>query len=248
MKTVQSELGRGLRMLTGAAVMGAAVWGAALAVHAAETEKDAQKKAAAEKEEGAFVRLLEGDAAKLWKGYGREGWPEGWAIADGVLHRSGSGGDLQTVAEFGDFDLRFAWKVAPGGNSGVMYRVSQEKGPAYLTGPEYQVLDDAAHQDGKNALTSAGSLYALYPPAKKVVKPAGQWNKSRIVVRNNRIQHYLNGAKVVDVELGGDEWKEKVAASKFAAWEKFGKNERGHIVLQDHGDEVWYRNVRIKAF
>jgi hypothetical protein len=167
-------------------------------------------------------------------------------LTDGVLHRVDGGGDIMTAKEYGDFDFRFDWKIAEGGNSGVMYRVSVEKGPAYETGPEYQVLDNGKHRDGKSSLTSAASLYALYPPAKDVAKPAGEWNEGRIVVHGNHVTHYLNGEKVVDVELGSDDWNKKVAGSKFAAWKKFGVNKRGHIVLQDHGDEVWYRNVRIK--
>ena len=201
---------------------------------------------AAIKADDGFVRLFRGDKDKSWVGYGKDTWPEGWELSEGVLHRKASGGDLQTVEEFGDFDLRFGWKIAPGGNSGVMYRVSREKGPAYETGPEYQVLDDATHQDGKSPLTSAGSLYALYPPVKNVAKPAGEWNRSRIVVEGNRIRHFLNGEKVVDVEIGSDDWKKQLSASKFATWAKFAKNKRGHVVLQDHGDEAWYRNMRIK--
>jgi hypothetical protein len=127
-----------------------------------------------------------------------------------------------------------------------MYRVTESDEPAYLTGPEYQVLDDAKHKDGQNKLTSSASLYALYPPTEDVLKPAGEWNRSRIVVEGNHVRHFLNGKKVVDVEIGSDDWNKQLAASKFATWPKFGKNAKGKIVLQDHGDEVWYRNMRIK--
>ena len=202
--------------------------------------------AATDKSDDGFVRLFEGDKDKVWIGYGKDTWPDGWELSEGVLHRKSGGGDLQTVEEFGDFDLRFAWKIAPGGNSGVMYRVSRETGPAYATGAEYHLLDNAVHRDGKSPLTSAGALYGLYPPANDVVKPAGEWNRSRIVVQGHRVRHFLNGEKVVDAELGGEDWNKRVAASKFAAWPKYGKNERGHVVLQDHGDEAWYRNMRIK--
>jgi hypothetical protein len=218
---------------------------AALVITAIGAAQSAAADATGKAEDG-FTRLFEGDKEKTWVGYGKDTWPEGWELSEGVLHRKASGGDLQTIEEFGDFDLRFGWKIAPGGNSGVMYRVSREKGPAYETGPEYQVLDNAAHQDGKRPLTSAGSLYALYPPTKDVAKPAGKWNKARIVVEGNRVRHFLNGEKVVDVEIGSDDWKKQLAASKFATWSKFAKNKRGHVVLQDHGDEAWYRNMRIK--
>jgi hypothetical protein len=207
----------------------------------------APKGARAKKREKGFAKLLEGDKAKTCVGYNKEpGWPEGWEISEGVLHRKSGGGDLQTVEEFQDFDLRFGWKVSEGGNSGVMYRVSREKGPAYETGPEYQVLDDAKHQDGKNPLTSSGSLYGLYAPSEDVSKPAGEWNSARIVVKGKNVRHFLNGKKVVDAEIGSEDWNKRLAASKFASWPKFAKNDRGFIVLQDHGDEVWYRNVRIK--
>jgi hypothetical protein len=212
---------------------------------AAEVAAGGAAKAKSESE-GEFVKLFEGEKDKTWVGYNKDAWPEGWELNDGVLHRKSGGGDLQSIEEYGDFDLRFGWKVAPGGNSGIMYRVSREKGPAYETGPEYQILDNEKHRDGKSPLTSSGSLYALYAPSKDVAKPAGEWNKGRIVVKDNRIRHFLNGEKVVDAQLGSDEWNELVAKSKFAAWLKFGKNPKGFIVLQDHGDEVWFRNMRIK--
>ncbi|MCC6492870.1 MAG: DUF1080 domain-containing protein [Pirellulales bacterium] len=197
------------------------------------------------KEKG-FTKLLPGDDHEGWTAYGNDQWPQGWEVKGGILHRTTGGGDVMTEKEYGDFDLRFGWKVSEGGNSGVMYRVSEEKGPAYWTGPEYQVLDNERHQDGKNPLTSAGSLYGLYASAEDAAKPAGEWNRGRIVIRGNHVQHFLNGQKVVDAEIGSDDWNKLVAGSKFAAWPKFGKNQRGHIVFQDHGDEVWYRNIRIK--
>jgi hypothetical protein len=166
---------------------------------------------------------------------------------DGVLHTKGGGVDLKTREQYGDFDLRFEWKVASGANSGVMYRVSQESDPAYYTGPEYQIVDNVGHADGANPKTSAASVYDLYAPNNDVTKSAGGWNEARIVVSHNRVEHYLNGKKVVEYELGSADWNRRVAASKFATWKKFGKNPRGHVVLQDHGDEVWYRNVRIKT-
>lgn len=212
----------------------------------AKAERPARARRRGGDREVGFTRLFEGDGAEHWKAYGKDGWPEGWKLEDGVLHRHAGGGDLASKQEYGDFDLRFAWKVSPGGNSGVMYRATESSEPAYLTGPEYQVLDDAKHKDGQNKLTSSGSLYALYPPSEDVLKPAGEWNRSRIVVEGNHVRHFLNGKKVVDAEIGSDDWNKNLAASKFATWKGFGKNAKGKIVLQDHGDEVWYRNMRIK--
>ena len=205
---------------------------------------------AAEEEDG-FVLLTGADGREQWLGYGlddaQDTWPANWEIADGVLHAKGGGVDLKSREQYGDFDLRFEWKISPGGNSGVMYRVSQETDPAYFTGPEYQVIDDVGNEDAVSPDTSSASLYALYAPSKALAKPAGEWNEARIVVDGNRAEHYLNGEKVTEYELGSDDWNRRVAASKFDAWQKFGKNRRGHVDLQDHGNEVWYRNVRIKS-
>jgi hypothetical protein len=107
-------------------------------------------------------------------------------------------------------------------------------------------VDNLKHKDGANPLTSAASAYALYAPNKDLTKPAGSWNESRILVKGNHVEHYLNGKKVVEYDLASDDWNKRLAASKFTEWKKFGTNRRGHVVLQDHGDEVWYRNVRIK--
>jgi hypothetical protein len=128
-----------------------------------------------------------------------------------------------------------------------MYRVSEEKGAPYETGPEYQVLDNANHSDGKDPKTSAASAYALYAPAKDATKPIGEWNKGRIVVNGNHVEHWLNGQKVVEYEFGSDDWNKRVAASKFKGMDRFGKEPKGHIDLQDHGNEVAYRNIKIKV-
>ena len=206
--------------------------------------------AAAEDDTG-FVLLTGQDGREHWLGYGRDNsqdtWPANWEFVDGVLHAKGGGADLKTREQYGDFDLRFEWKIANKGNSGVMYRVSQEKDPAYFTGPEYQVIDDVGNEDAASLDTSSASIYALYAPEKKYSKPAGEWNDSRIVVKGNHVEHYLNGEKAIECEMGSDDWNRRVKASKFDAWKKFGKNSRGYIDLQDHGDQVWYRNVRIKS-
>lgn len=199
------------------------------------------------KKAGKFMELLAEKDLSMFRGYKQEEIGAGWSIDGKYLHFDGSGGgDIVTKDTFKDFDLQFEWKISEGGNSGVMYRVSLGDNAPYISGPEYQILDDEAHADGKNPQTSAGSLYALYAPEEDKTKPAGTWNKSRIVVENNKVTHYLNNAKVVEFELGSDDWNERVAESKFKSWEKFGKNEEGHIAFQDHGNEVWYRNIRIK--
>ena len=190
--------------------------------------------------------LFDGKTTKGWRGYEQEAAPDGWQAVDGALTRVGGGGDLITVEQFDSFELRFDWQVAPGGNSGVMYRVGESGGATYHTGPEFQILDNAAHADGKDSLTSAGSCYGLYAPAKDVTRPAGSWNEARIVVNGNAVQHWLNGERIVQYELGSSDWNERVAGSKFKQWPDFGRLPRGHIAIQDHGDRVAYRNIRIK--
>lgn len=195
-----------------------------------------------------FEKLFDGKTTKGWRGYFKEEVGKGWKVVDGSLMFDGSGGgDIATVKEYGNFELKFDWKVEEASNSGIMYRVSLGDRAPYFTGPEYQILDDAKHRDGKNPKTSAGALYALYSADGKKLEKVGQWNTGKIVLQGSKVQHWVNGKKVVDVDMSSDEWKEKVAGSKFAKWEKFAKNSSGHIVLQDHGDRVWYRNIEIKV-
>ena len=190
------------------------------------------------------VDLLAGSTLDQFRGFHQEEIGKGWKLTDGVLEFDGSGGgDIMTKQTFMDFDLTFDWKVTEGANSGVMYRVATGENAPYFTGPEFQVLDDDKHADGKNPLTSAGSLYALYAPADKQLKPVGQWNSSRIVLNKNHVEHWLNGQKVVDTELHSDDWNNRVGNSKFKDWKKFGTMNSGHICFQDHGDPVAFRNI-----
>lgn len=190
--------------------------------------------------------LFDGKTTQGWRGFRQKEAPEGWQVADGALTRVGGGGDLITVDQFDSFELALEWKVAEGGNSGIMYRVSEEGDATYHTGPEFQVLDNARHPDGKDALTSAGSCYGLYAPSKDVTRPAGSWNTSRIVVNGNHVEHWMNSVRIVEYELLGPDWVKRVEGSKFNEWPRYGREPRGHIVLQDHGDRVAYRNIRIR--
>ncbi|MFP6753917.1 MAG: DUF1080 domain-containing protein [Pirellulaceae bacterium] len=173
----------------------------------------------------------------------------GWEVTDGVLHLVGKGsGMILTDQEYRDFDLRFEWKITEGGNSGIKYRV-QRYGGAIL-GIEYQLLDDLKHSDGKIGKGSTGSLYALYAPVSEEnqlpTRPPGEFNESRIVVRGHRITHWLNGTKLLSVHVGNANWHARVAESKFKDQEGFGENRSGLIMLQEHGSEVWFRNITIK--
>ncbi len=194
--------------------------------------------------------LFDGKTPAGWHGYGAKDVPGGWQVVGGALTRVAMAGDLITTEKFRDFELAIEWNVAPGGNSGIFYRGVEAPDPKltsiYHTAPEMQVLDDAKHADGKSPLTSAGSNYGLYPAPRGIVKPADEWNSARILVKGNHVEHWLNGAKVVEYELGSAEWTAKVKASKFNKWPGYGKAAEGVIGLQDHGDRVAYRNIKIR--
>ncbi len=200
----------------------------------------------AEKAAG-FKLLFDGKSADGWRGYKMKTLPSGWKVLDGHLVRAGGGGDIITDGEYGSFELLVDWKISPKGNSGIMYHVAEGPETAYMTGPEYQVLDNKGHPDGRSKMTSAGSCYALYPPMKDVCHPAGEWNHTKIVIKDGHVEHWLNDVKVVEYQKGSDEWNKKVASSKFKAWSQFGKPTKGHIALQDHGDKVEYRNIKIRV-
>ena len=196
---------------------------------------------------GTSTQWIDLSAATEWRGYRRDTLPTAWRFdRDGVLTFSGSGGDIITKRQFGDFELELEWRIAAGGNSGVFYRATEGTRAIYENAVEMQVLDDAGHSDGRLAATSAGSAFALYGPARHVSRPVGEWNSARLLVRGPRVEHWLNGVRVAEYALWGPEWKARVSASKFAAWPAFGWSDRGHIGLQDHGDTVSFRRMRIR--
>lgn len=194
--------------------------------------------------------LFDGKTTAGWHGYGAKDVPGGWQVVDGALTRVAMAGDIITTEKFRDFELTIEWNVAPRGNSGIFYRGVEAPDPKltplYHSAPEMQVLDDAQHADGTALLTSAGSNYGLHPAPRGIVKPADQWNSVRILVKGHHVEHWLNGTKVVEYELGSAEWTAKVKASKFNDWPGYGKAAEGVIGLQDHGDRVSYRNIKIR--
>jgi hypothetical protein len=198
-------------------------------------------------EQAAGWRLLfDGQSTAGWRGWKQAAMPAGWQAVGGALTRVDAGGDIITTEPFESFELALEWKIEKGGNSGIFFHVTEEGGAMYESGPEYQVLDDSAHADGLKPETSAGSNYALHAPSQAAAKPPGEWNEARIVVNGAHVEHWLNGVKIVEYELWSDDWKARVAASKFAAWPIYGMAKTGHIALQDHGDPVAFRNIRIR--
>ncbi len=201
---------------------------------------------AAEKAAG-WTLLFDGSTTKGWRGYQMTTVPAGWQVVDGALTRVGEGADLITDGQYARFELSLEWMIAPKGNSGIMYRVTEADSFSYMTGPEYQVLDDEGHRDGLSRLTAAAAVYGLYPSPEGLTRPPGQWNQARIVVKGDSVQHWLNGTLAAQYVLGSPDFNAKVAASKFAKWPGFGKAATGHIALQDHGDRVAYRSIKLRV-
>lgn len=190
--------------------------------------------------------LFDGRTTDGWRGYQRDALPDGWQAIDGTLARVGSGGDIITVEQFENFELRFDWKVEEGGNSGVFFGVNEGGDVAWHSGPEFQLLHNAGHRDGANPLTSAGSNYAVHPPVADVTRPVGEWNESGLFVSRGRVEHWMNGMHLLSYDLGDDDWRTRVDGSKFAELPLYGRSARGHIAIQDHGDPVWFRNIMIR--
>ncbi|WP_282056578.1 3-keto-disaccharide hydrolase [Maribacter luteus] len=213
----------------------------------------------AQKAEG-WVMLFDGKTSEGWRGYKKDHFPEGWEIVDGTLHMIGSGrgeagskdgGDIIFDKKFQNFTLSLEWKISEGGNSGIFYLGEEELDYIWKTAPEMQVLDNERHPDaklGKDGNRMAGSLYDLIPAKPQNAKPAGEWNTVELTVFKGTVIHNQNGENVVEYHLWTPEWKEMVAGSKFPAlnpdWAEVPS--KGYIGLQDHGDDVWFRNIKIK--
>lgn len=190
--------------------------------------------------------LFDGRTTTGWRGY-RTTAPSGWSVVEGTLTKSGPVADLVSAEQFADFQLAFDWKISHGGNAGVFYRGTEEYDHIYWSAPEYQLLDDSLHGDGKNRLTATGAAYALYPAPAGIVKPADQWNSSLIVVQGNRVQHWLNGQRLLEYDLGSPDWETKVKASKFVEYPRYGRAAKGYIGFQgDHEGTLTLRNMRIR--
>jgi hypothetical protein len=206
---------------------------------------------AGEKADG-FVLLFDGKSLDGWRTYKQENAKPQWQVVDGAITlTAGGGGDLITTGVYQDFDFRWEWKIVEGGNSGVMWRVAETDGPPYRTGPEYQLLDsfDKPSHKYPHELPPgnvAGALYGLVPGKPEWSKPVGEWNESRLLVQGTKFTLFLNGQLTAEVDTASDAWKAMIAKSKFAGWDRFAREATGHLCLQDHGDAVSFRNLRIK--
>ena len=218
---------------------------------------------AAAEDEGDWIVLFNGENFDGWRGYNRQDIPKAWTIEDGAIKIQGSGrgeagsedgGDIIYDRKFRDFELSFEWKVSPGANSGVFY-LAQEipEEPIWKSALEYQILDNERHPDaklGKDGNRQSASLYDLVPAVPQNAKPAGEWNTGGILVYKGTVVHMQNGENVLECHLWTDEWKQLVEGSKFKGMEHIinvgGPDREGYIGLQDHGDDVWFRNIKIK--
>lgn len=195
---------------------------------------------------GEWIELFDGRTFQGWTGPDGAAPGAGWSIADGELRLDGKGGNLFSEREFSDFELEWEWKLEEGGNNGVKYWVTKVGGKEWL-GVEYQMLDDEKHPDGKNgAKRRTASFYDIQPPsAETKVKPSGEWNRSRVVAKDGKLQHWLNGELVGEADTRSEAWRVNIAQSKFKTKEGFAPG-RGRIMLTDHSDRTWFRNIRVR--
>jgi hypothetical protein len=209
----------------------------------------------AEEKAAGFKLLFDGKTTAGWRGYKMKEMPPGWQVKDGILTRvaggaggkgAGGGDDIVTKDQYDNFELRLQWRVGKGVNSGILYRVTEDAVTSWHVAPEMQVLDNAGWGE-KETRHHAGALYDLYAPAKDVTRKPGEWNDVKLIAAGNHIEHWLNGAKVVECELFSDDWNERVAKSKFKDKSAFAKAKKGHICLQDHSGRIEYRNIRLRV-
>jgi len=200
----------------------------------------------------AWTPLFNGSSLSNWHVYGKNGPDSTWQVDSNAIHlvpKKGEGGDLVTNDVYGDFDLKLQWKISKGGNSGILFYVQEDTSKykeTYFTGPEMQVLDNNGHPDAKIIKHRAGDLYDLITGKPENVKPVGEWNDVEIRSKDSNLTLTLNGTEMVTTKLWDDTWKKMVAGSKFKQWPDFGTFKEGHIALQNHGNEVWFRNIEIR--
>lgn len=192
-----------------------------------------------------WISLFDGETTDGWRAYKKDVVPAAWSVVDGNLVLDGSGGDLITHEQYGDFELELEWMISPGGNSGIFFRATEETGTIYMNSAEIQILDNAGTGTDPASLHAAGSNYALHAPDGDYANPAGEWNHVRLVCRGPNVKQWLNGHLICDYDLWSEEWEALVEGSKFRQWPEYGRAAVGHIGLQDHGNRVAFRNIRL---
>lgn len=196
-----------------------------------------------EEEKAGWKLLFDGKTTKGWRNYKKDTVGAGWKVENGELTRADKGaGDIITVDQFAAFEFSVDYKISKGGNSGLMFHVTEEGGTPWQSGPEIQIQDN---KDGHDPQL-AGWLYQLYKPETDATKPAGEWNTLRIVITPSKCETYMNGVKYYEFVKGSKDWDERVAKSKFGKMPYFGKATKGHLSLQDHGNLVSFRNIKVR--
>ncbi|WP_114752122.1 3-keto-disaccharide hydrolase [Pleomorphovibrio marinus] len=204
--------------------------------------------------QGGWQVLFDGSNLDKWRSKtGPESPPQGWKIADNQLYLEGKGGDIITREKYGDFELAFEFNLTEKANSGIKYFVdevlNEETGETMINGPEYQIIDDFKHpaiMDDQDGLSSTASAYLLYSPKNKQLNPPGEWNTGKIVAKGKKVEHWLNGVKVVSYKRGSKDFHKRKADTKFKNDRNYGEFEEGHILLTDHNDKVYFRNIKIR--
>jgi len=199
--------------------------------------------------------LFDGNNMDKWKGKNGQDFMKGWKIEDGLLFLEERGGDILTKEKYSDFELVFEFKLTKAANSGIKYFVNTvknvETGKTMINGPEYQIIDDYNYKgikDDPHGTSSSGAAYLLYAPKNKKLNPHGEWNKGRLVVKGKKVEHWLNGIKVVSYERGSKEFLKRKSTTKFKNDENYGEQESGHIMLTDHSDIVYFKNIKVRKF
>lgn len=197
---------------------------------------------------GPWQSLFDGKTTAGWHAYNKPGTPVAWKIADGALTRDGKAGDIVSDREFDDFELVVEWKIAPKANSGLFYRVVENADDTnmWMAAPEYQIIDDAGYPGPLKPTQKTAANYDMHPPQRDATKPAGEWNTTRILADGAHVEHWLNGQQIVAYELWSDEWNQLLAKSKFKDHPRYARARRGRIGIQDHGDWIAFRSIRIR--
>jgi Domain of Unknown Function (DUF1080) len=205
-----------------------------------------------EEKKAGWKLLFDGKTLNGWRMYQNKS-SEGWVAQNGQIACVGSAtdksdlrGDLVTTEQFDNFELSIDWKISPKGNSGIMYHVTENQKAAYYTGPEYQLVDDTGFPDHLDDVQKTASDYGMYAANPRPTKPVGEFNNTRIVVKGSHREYWLNGVKVVEFEAWSTDWNQRVASGKWKDYPEYGKAKQGHIVLQDHGSGVWFKNIKIR--
>lgn len=242
-----------LTMITVASLthgIGSDRFGTPLSTNLSANDTPANKLTAAEKAKG-WKLLFDGSSMKGWRTYQNKK-SNSWSVKEGVLYCKGSASDksdlrsdIITLDKFENFELQIDWKISPKGNSGILYMVNEQNKTSYLSGPEYQIIDDLNFPEKLEDWQKTGANYAMDPAPAAAPNPVGQWNHTRIIVNKNHVEHWLNGKKIVEYELYSDKWKKEKSIGKWKDAPGYGMTKKGHIALQDHGSEAWFRNIKI---